>query len=53
MNKRTAGDRVFGVIVTLILILCAVIALVPLISVQFQGCRQYQCGHTLACWVHV
>ncbi len=33
MNKRTAGDRVFGVIVTLILILCAVIALVPLISV--------------------
>ena len=33
MNKRSLGDHAFGVVVTIVLVLCGVIALVPLISV--------------------
>ncbi len=33
MNKRSWGDHVFGAVVTVILILCGIIALVPLLSV--------------------
>lgn len=33
MNKRSLGDHAFGAVVTVILILCGIVALVPLLSV--------------------
>ena len=33
MKKQSAGDRVFGAVITVILILCGIVAVIPLLSV--------------------